>query len=185
MMKAYSLLSAVALLFICAGCGVHRTVVSEKTETASERQTVADYRYLSERLGIDVTSKDEQHLALYKEAAGWLGTPYRYGGTSQSGCDCSGMVMQIYKSVYQLNLERNSAMMKEKNCREIRRNQLNTGDLVFFATSGNRKRINHVGIYLKDNKFIHASSSRGVIVSDLDESYYQRTYVCSGQVNRR
>ncbi len=93
--------------------------------------------------------------------------------------------MQIYKSVYQLNLERNSAMMKEKNCREIRRNQLNTGDLVFFATSGNRKRINHVGIYLKDNKFIHASSSRGVIVSDLDESYYQRTYVCSGQVNRR
>ncbi len=80
MMKAYSLLSAVALLFICAGCGVHRTAVSEKTETASERQTVADYRYLSERLGIDVTSKDEQHLALYKEAAGWLGTPYRYGG---------------------------------------------------------------------------------------------------------
>ena len=65
------------------------------------------------------------------------------------------------------------------------RNQLNTGDLVFFATSGNRKRINHVGIYLKDNKFIHASSSRGVIVSDLGESYYQRTYVCSGQVNRR
>lgn len=184
-MKAYSLLSAVALLLICAGCGVHRTVVSEKTETASERQTVADYRYLSERLGIDVTSKDEQHLALYKEAAEWLGTPYRYGGISQSGCDCSGMVMQIYKSVYQLNLERNSAMMKEKNCREIRRNQLNTGDLVFFATSGNRKRINHVGIYLKDNKFIHASSSRGVIVSDLDESYYQRTYVCSGQVNRR
>ena len=56
-------------------------------------------------------------------------------------------------------------------------------DLVFFATSKNKRRVNHVGLYLKNGRFIHASSSKGVIVSDMDESYYRRTYIGSGRVH--
>ena len=104
------------------------------------------------------------------------------GATLKKGCDCSGFVSQVYKAVYGKSLERNSAAIRDKNCSKIRRSQLRTGDLVFFKTGSSRK-INHVGIYLKDNKFIHASSSKGVIVSSLEEKYYIRTYVCSGRVD--
>ena len=80
-----------------------------------------------------------------------------------------------------MSLQRSSDLIYEKNCEKIKKNDLQEGDLVFFST-GRSKKINHVGIYLKSDKFVHASSSRGVIVSDLDESYYVRTYVSSGRV---
>lgn len=153
-------------------------------EVVVENHHAETYEYLSARLKIKITERDKEHLELYETASRWLGTPYRYGGASRSGTDCSGLVMQIYKAVYNKRVERNSAQIKEKNCTVIKKSQLRTGDLVFFAT-GKKNRINHVGIYLKDNKFIHASSSRGVMVNALDESYYRRTYVCSGRVKGR
>ena len=137
---------------------------------------------LSKRLGIDIGKSDKEHMRLFVEAEKWLGVPYRYGGNTKSGCDCSGLVSQIYKKVYGKLLERNSAAIKEKNCKDIKRGQLRTGDLLFFRT-GSSSRINHVGIYLKDGKFIHSSSSRGVIVSSLEEKYYQRTYDSAGRVD--
>ena len=92
------------------------------------------------------------------------------------------MVMMVYKRVYGKRLERNSAKIYSKNCRKISRGELREGGLVFFNTSKGRKGINHVGIYLKDHKFIHASSSRGVIVSNLDDDYYRRTFIAAGRV---
>lgn len=121
--------------------------------------------------------------ALYLEAASWLNVPHRDGGTNRKGVDCSFLVGAIYQQVYDKKLERNSATIMDKNCRKISKRQLNEGDLVFFNTSkrsGNS--INHVGIYLKNEKFLHASTSRGVIVSDLNEPYYQKTWVCAGRV---
>lgn len=119
---------------------------------------------------------------LHKEIKKWLGVPYRYGGHSKNGTDCSGLVMEIYKKVYNKKLERNSAAIMKKNCRRINRKDLKEGDLVFFSTGKSKNRINHVGIYLKDSKFVHASSSKGVIISSLKEKYYIRTYNCSGRV---
>ena len=72
--------------------------------------------------------------------------------------------------------------MHDKNCKRIKKSQLKTGDLVFFATGKNRSKVNHVGIYLKDRKFVHSSSSRGVVISDIDEKYFVKTYVSSGAV---
>lgn len=141
-----------------------------------------DWSFLSKRLGVSLDGKkDKSNIRLYSEVEKWLGTPYRYGGISKTGCDCSGFVSQVYKAVYGISLQRNSASMRDKDCRNIRREELRTGDLVFFKT-GSANRINHVGIYLKEGKFIHASSSKGVIVSDMNERYYQCTYSCSGRV---
>jgi cell wall-associated NlpC family hydrolase len=122
------------------------------------------------------------NAALYKEAASWLHVPHIEGGMSRKGTDCSYLVYSIYKAVYHKTLERNSSGMLNKNCERISKNKLKEGDLVFFHTGKSDTYVTHVGIYLKDNKFLHASTSRGVIVSDLDEEYYRKTWVCGGRV---
>lgn len=131
-------------------------------------------------LTIKLSRRDNK--TLYAELRSWLGTPYKYAASNKGeGTDCSGMVMEVYKKVYGKKLERNSAMMYEKNCKEISRDDLNEGDLVFFITGGSG-RISHVGIYLKEGKFVHASSSRGVMVSDMSDNYWRKHYAASGRV---
>jgi cell wall-associated NlpC family hydrolase len=123
------------------------------------------------------------NFALYKEAASWLNTPHVEGGLSHKGIDCSGLVYVIYKNVYEKTIERNSETILKRNCDKIGRARLRAGDLVFFNTTGlNRLIINHVGIYLRDAKFIHTSLSKGVMISSLDENYYRKTWVCGGRV---
>lgn len=124
-----------------------------------------------------------KNSSLYDEATSWLGAPYKYGGQSKSGTDCSGMVVEIFKKVYGVKLYRSSYEIFEKNCKPIKKKELREGDLVFFITSSKGKRINHVGIYLYDDHFIHASTSRGVIISRLSEPYYVRTFKDAGRVD--
>jgi len=132
-------------------------------------------------LGLKKNRKD--NFALYKEAALWLHIPHVDGGSSRNGTDCSFLVHNIYKIVYNKNIERNSAGILTRNCKRISKSKLKEGDLVFFNTSGKSKsNVNHVGIYLKDHKFLHASTSKGVIVSDLDDDYYQKAWICGGRV---
>jgi hypothetical protein len=132
-------------------------------------------------LGLNNDRKD--NFALYKEAASWLHVPHVDGGTSHNGADCSFLVYAVYKTVYHKTIERNSTAMLIKSCKKISRNMLKEGDLAFFNTSGKSKSyVNHVGIYLKDNKFLHSSTSKGVMVSDLDEAYFRKVWVCGGRV---
>lgn len=135
---------------------------------------------LSQKFGFKLTKKDD--LQLYLEAAQWLGVPYRYGGTTRKGVDCSGLVGQIYKQVYHTNLERSTTGMAQKNCRKVGKGNLKTGNLVFFNTSKKKKGINHVGLFLKNGYFIHASTSKGVIISNLKEDYYHKTWKQGGKV---
>ena len=121
---------------------------------------------------------------LYREVKSWLGVPYLYGGQSKTGADCSGFVMEVYKVVYGKNIQRNSAKIFQQNCREIKKSDLSEGDLVFFCTRAtNTGTINHVGLYLKENKFAHASS-RGVVVADLNQNYWTAHWVAAGRVCR-
>jgi lipoprotein Spr len=136
---------------------------------------------LSSQFGVKVDSDDNLHLYTY--LAGWLGVPYRYGGNNRTGVDCSGLVLNAYQQVYSKKLYRSASEMLYGNCRKIHRGKLREGDLVFFRVGKGRKRtVNHVGIYLKENRFIHASTSAGVIVSSLDEPYYRKTWVAAGRV---
>ena len=132
------------------------------------------------RLDIKLGRKDNKKL--YKELKRWLGTPYAYAEhTCGEGTDCSGMVMEVFLEVYGIKLHRNSAKMLEENCRVIDLDDLKEGDLVFFVTSSDG-HVSHVGIYLKDNKFVHASSSRSVTVDDLRQNYYATHFHAAARV---
>lgn len=124
-------------------------------------------------------TKDEK--ALIKEAKSWIGTKYKYGGESRSGTDCSGFVMQVYKAVYDFKLPRTSRD-QHAFCKKIDKKDLKVGDLVFFATGKSSSRVSHVGLYIGNGEFIHASSSKGVIITDLNKNYYVRTFVSAGRV---
>lgn len=141
-----------------------------------------DYQALARAsllLGVDINLEDNHKL--YLEAADWIGTPYRGGGDSKRGTDCSGMVYQIYRKVYRTQVPRNSEELKDKSNKIAKRN-LKEGDLVFFSSNRSRKKVAHVGIYLKNGKFIHSSTSRGVIVSRLGEDYYSKHWICGGRI---
>jgi len=127
------------------------------------------------------TNIPDQAKGLISEANKWLGTPYRYGGTSRKGVDCSGFVLQVYSKALDIKLPRNSAKQFEY-CSHVKPSELMAGDLVFFATSRKSSGVSHVGLYVGDGKMIHASSSKGVIVTDLSDNYYTRTFVGAGRV---
>lgn len=110
--------------------------------------------------------------ALLAQHKRWAGTPYRIGGTSERGIDCSALVRNVYRDTFDLELPRSTRGQVHEG-RPIDRQELQAGDLVFFRPPG---RYNHVGIYVGDGYFLHASTSKGVIISRLDNSYWQRYY---------
>lgn len=136
---------------------------------------------LSRKLGFTVNKRD--NLPLFEEVSRWLGAPYRYGGTTRTGADCSGFVGAVYKNVYHKSLQRTVANMYSKDCQRIGKRKVKSGDLVFFNFSKKkRKGLTHVGIFLKNGYFVHASTSKGVIVSHLSENYYKKGWRKSGRV---
>lgn len=99
----------------------------------------------------------------------WEGTPYRIGGTSQSGIDCSGFAQMAYKKALRKTLKRMTSLQKSQG-RQINVDNIKVGDLVFFRAN------RHVGIYVGNGEFIHASTSSGVIKSSMNEDYYHNSY---------
>lgn len=177
-MKQIIVTIVMALLLAMSSCKSHKQTVVRQPQRV-EKETVRIPKGASDDPAYAVDEKVGS--ALVKEAKRWLGTPYRYGGESKSGADCSGMLMVIYRDVADLKLPRNSAAQCEY-CFGIDKRQLSPGDLVFFSTSKGRGKVSHVGMYIGSGKMIHASSSRGVIISDLDEKYYVNHYHSSGRV---
>lgn len=114
--------------------------------------------------------------AIIRRGAGVLGTPYSYGSTGNGSFDCSGFTSYAYKAAG-INLPHNSAGQASLGI-FIDQDSLQNGDLVFFNNSGDT-RIGHVGIYVGNNNFIHASTSKGITVTSLDDSYYKQRYVCA------
>lgn len=117
---------------------------------------------------------------LVAEAVKWLGVPYKYAGNDKNGVDCSGLTSQVYLKSLNVKMPRNSRE-QQRWCININKENLQPGDLVFFATGSDRNRVSHVGIYIGNGDIIHASSSRGVIVSNLSEKYYIKRYHSSGR----
>ena len=128
-------------------------------------------------LGIERSPDDNEQL--YDAIEAWMGTPYKYGGTTKEGVDCSAFVGHIYQEVYQRRLHRVANDMQQ-DARLITKSELREGDIVFFTNS--KGRVSHVGIYLKDGLFVHSSTSRGVIISRLDDSYWSKHFYKGGRV---
>jgi hypothetical protein len=150
----------VTAIFLCVqGCAqkVHVMYIPQQQRVVGEERSAVG---------------KENVLLLKRHYEKWRGTPYEDGGLSRFGIDCSGYTVLAYRDIYGLSLPRTAGEQAESG-REVSRAALKTGDLVFFNT-GRSKR--HVGIYLTDDQFIHASLTKGVTLSSLDDSYWQEKY---------
>jgi len=141
------------------------------------RATALEIKYAA-LLNTDVELLAENQLLPYIDE--WYGTRYKMGGTTHSGIDCSAFVQAIYLSAFAVNLPR-TARDQFRSARIISATELKEGDLVFFNTRGG---ISHVGIYLQNNKFVHASSTNGVKISDMFEPYYLKRYMGAGRIEK-
>jgi hypothetical protein len=140
---------------------------NEDTANISE----PDESFKKEELLGKWNSPDEVQLFV-KVATGFIGAPYRFGGSSLKGIDCSSFVQKIYR-IFDITLPRN-AREQSKVGISVTREKLTEGDLVFFHT---KRSLGHVGIYIGNNEFVHASSKGKVIrVDNLDAPYYQKRF---------
>ncbi|HEY1020758.1 MAG TPA: C40 family peptidase [Flavisolibacter sp.] len=127
---------------------------------------------------LDVEVELLKNMNLLRLIEDWYGTRYRYGGSTKAGIDCSALMQVFFASLYGIALPR-TAKMQYDYSRSISRTELKEGDLLFFNTTGG---VSHVGMYLTNNKFVHASSSNGVTVSDMFDPYYANRLIGVGRV---
>ena len=122
-----------------------------------------------------------QDAVLFEAIDDWYGTRYVLGGASKDGIDCSAFVQVMYSKVFQTPMPR-TAKEQYKAARPISRTEMQKGDLVFFHTRGSG--VTHVGIYLQNNKFVHAATSGGVMISDLFEAYWVKRFMGVGRIDK-
>jgi lipoprotein Spr len=128
-----------------------------------------------------ITNREVESLVddlLYDFIEDWWRTPYRMGGTTKTGVDCSGFTRELMRDVYEVQVPRTAREQYEETIR-VGRDELKEGDLVFFYTGG--FYISHVGVYLGNNYFVHSSTSNGVTISSLDEDYYHKHFRGGGR----
>jgi lipoprotein Spr/probable lipoprotein NlpC len=154
----------IALMLFLSSCGSRKYTVKSDTKASKAADAMSNL-------------KSKQ---LYRFITDWTGVKYRFGGLDKGGIDCSGFAFLLEKEIYGVTLPRISRdqanAVKRKNI-----DSLKEGDLVFFSFGGND--VDHVGVYLNNGFFVHASTTRGVIVDDLTLPAYQKVLVKSGSVN--
>ena len=173
-------MAVAVMLQILSGCGSHRrTTVSAGTSSKGGDSYGSVVRRMPQA---SFNALPEASQRLLTDADGGLGVPYAFGGTDRKkGVDCSGLTTQVFLDAFRIKLPRNSAE-QQKWCQPLKYDDLTIGDLVFFSPKGKKGNVGHVGIYVGDGRMIHSSSSKGVIVSNLSDDYYTRTYHSAGRV---
>lgn len=157
-----------------------RPTPSKPTRSASSNSSSTSSTYKNKyapKLGVSPSQLKSEKL--YSFINDWEGTPYKYGGTSKSGADCSGFVGILYREVYGKNLPRTTSEIG-KVAKSVSKSNLTEGDLVIFDING--KKGSHIGVYLANNKFVHASTSKGVVISDLNNPYYVKAFSRGGKI---
>ena len=180
-MKAHHLI--ILLLLAAAGLGL-TGCSSRKTSTRGSAGQVVKPRQPS-RPAQDIFAdepSDALGRALVEEARQWIGTPYRYGGADRQGVDCSGLVMSVYRNVCNLKIPR-TTRDQLMWASVVDRRKAHAGDLVFFSSDRTAEKVSHVGLYIGSGKMIHASSSRGVMVSAIDNGYWGERFCSIGRVS--
>ena len=143
------------------------SVIDNEIDNTSSNNLNSSYASLREKMLMEIIK--------------YLDTPYKYGGTDKNGIDCSAFTQLLYKDILSVQLQR-SARLQFSEGEEVSRSNLKFGDLVFFNTR-QRVKPGHVGIYIGDNLFAHASSSKGVTISSLDLSYYSSRFMGARRIN--
>ena len=128
---------------------------------------------------LNIPEREIKNEKLYRFVDDWMGTPHRIGGMDKNGVDCSGLTTILEKEIYNKNLPRSAKEMAGQVKRKFEED-LQEGDLVFFDFEG--QKFSHVGVYLRNNKFVHTSTSKGVIISDLKDPWYYKYFSRAGSV---
>ncbi len=168
---------AIALLFsvlaVQAQTKISPNISDDKP--ADEQESLAK-DYLSQIMGVALSATS--NMKLFNFVYDWIGTPYRFGGNTRKGIDCSAFTKELYSQVFNMDIERSSRDIFSM-VTPVRRDDLKEGDLVFFKIHS--RRISHVGIYLGNNRFAHASV-KGVAIGSLDDPYYKRYFYRGGRM---
>lgn len=182
-----TLLRAVMVLTIVgafSSCGSHKSTIRppKNVKEISLYDLIGGAKGGSQSAQPPVLTGDA--AAVIEAAKRWIGTKYLYGGTTRSGVDCSALIMNSFREGCNLKLPRTSVAQRQYSA-NIAKKDLQPGDLVFFTSRRKGSGVAHVGLYIGDGKIIHASTSRGVIVSRLSETYYAQHYHSAGRVLRQ
>lgn len=172
------LIAALAVMVTLSGC----SAVSAPSETAYSQYASAQMAQEKPEVGLSLQSTQDEFESLVKNVdiksrilnhyASWKGVRYRLGGTSKQGVDCSSFVQITFREQFGLDLPRSTSMQQSIG-QQIKRDRLRPGDLILFR-SGSTGR--HIGIYIGNDNFVHASSSSGVMISSLNQKYWKSRY---------
>ncbi|MEJ0107102.1 MAG: NlpC/P60 family protein [Bacteroidota bacterium] len=128
---------------------------------------------------LNTQAEEINNLRLFQFVDDWYGTRYCLGGTTKTCIDCSGFVQTFFSTVYGIRIPR-TAKEQYGASNKISTRKLKQGDLLFFNTRGG---VSHVGIYLQNKKFVHASTNNGVVISDMSEGYYEKRFIGAGRID--
>lgn len=151
-----------------------KAVTKVDNSSVIEKMSPIQYKYA---MMIDVDIESLSNLSLFGYIDDWFGTRYRLGGSTKKGIDCSALTGALLLAVYGFTLPR-TARQQYDATEHIEKEDLKEGDLVFFNTHGG---VSHVGIYLENDHFLHAST-HGVTISNLGDHYYSKRFICGGRV---
>lgn len=173
-MKKFTLV--IALFFsVLAAQAQTKTVPNQAPDKSDDQESLAK-DYMSQIMGVALNATS--NVKLFQFVYDWIGTPYRFGGSSKKGIDCSAFTKELYEKVFNLDIKRNSRDIFSM-VTPVAKDDLKEGDLMFFKIHS--RSITHVGIYLGSGRFAHASS-KGVAISNIDDSYYSRYFYRGGRM---
>lgn len=151
-------------------------IISNNTSNDNDAALQMKYAAL-----LNTDASQIQNRKLFEYIDDWYGTRYCMGGTTKNCIDCSAFVQSLFSAIYGITVPR-TAQTQYVASKRISTTELREGDLLFFHTRRNRRGVTHVGIYLQNNKFVHASSSDGVKISDMYEPYFVQHLVAAGRI---
>ena len=156
---------------------------NSNAEVKSNKSVIEDVNSLQIKyaLLLDATVEKLTNIELLRKVDYWWGVKYCLGGSTENCIDCSAFTQVILKDVFDVVLPR-TAQEQYKAAISINLNELQEGDLVFFKTGSRSRQVSHVGVFLLNNKFVHASTSNGVMISDLNDSYWRQHFKGCGRV---
>ncbi len=176
LMRNKTIILFIAMALFISSCNTTKNVTgkSSKENTAATDKIKTKYAKL---LNVDVDKID--NAKLYTFIDDWYGVKYKYGGKNKQGVDCSGFVAVLYNDVYKKELSGPVTSLFYE-CKGVSKDKLTEGDLVFFKIEDDN--VSHVGVYLQNNKFVHASVKKGIMIDDLDEAYYKKYFYKGGKL---
>jgi lipoprotein Spr len=174
-MKKFSLAIALTLSILTTQAQTKNVPTNDTKEDPEQESLAKDY--FSQIMGVAVSTTS--NVKMFQFVYDWIGTPYHLGGKTKRGIDCSAFAYTLYQKVFNTSIGNNSRNIFSMS-NPVSKEDLKQGDLVFFKIHS--RSITHVGVYIGDGKFAHASSSRGVTISFLADPYWTRYYYKGGRL---